>query len=481
MPLEDEAKAPQEGYGTEQAPLYDDIIASDAVPPSKYLQMRGNYLPKTRNIPFKVYKDRDYAAQELEHVWKKSWQFACREEEIPEVGDRVPYDVGPLSFMIVRTAPDTIKAFDNFCLHRGTRLCSGRSRVNTIRCPFHGWEWDTDGDLKNIPAQWDFPELDKSTCSLKEAKVDTWEGCVFINPDLNCGPLSDALGVMPEHFTNFSLKNRFTMLHTSKKVRANWKILFEGFLESYHVIETHPQISGYIGDINSRYDIFDDGKAKIGRFMSPIGVPSPLREDHITERDASITLMESFLGTLTDDSVPMPDYENMEDFGRKDVAEWKRQMLKATLGADCSHLSDAEMLDGIQYEMFPNFSPWLGEGFAVMYQFLPYGDNPNESVFNIRFMMPIPEGAPRPPAAEIVELDFDEFYNSLPEWGAMCEVYDQDMSNLPLMQQGIEGALARDPEATSKLAIYQEQRCAALFEFIEEKIAQGEAAAAAKG
>ena len=51
--------------------------------------------------------------------------------------------------------------------------------------------------------------------------------------------------------------------------------------------------------------------------------------------------------------------------------------MKNMLGADVSCWSDAEMLDSIQYAMFPNFGPWLGEGLPLMYQFLPYGDDPN--------------------------------------------------------------------------------------------------------
>lgn len=470
MTNQTQARKIQEGYGSEQSPIYDKIIASDAVPPPDYIKQRGNYLPGTDSIPFRVYVDPAYAALELEHVWKKCWQFACREEELPEIGSRLAYDVGPLSFMIVRTGDDSFAAYDNFCLHRGTRLCSFRSLVNSIRCPFHGWEWNIDGSMKNIPAEWDFPGVDKKSNGLKPVQLDRWGGCIFINPDPNCGPLSDALGILPEHFANFPLDNRFTVMHTRKKVRANWKILFEAFLESYHVPNTHPQISGYIGDINSRYDIFDDGKAKIGRFMSPIGVPSPLREDNITGRDAAITLMEQFVSTLDDGTLDMPDFKNIKDFGRKDVAAWKRDMMKVKFGADCSHLSDAEMLDGLQYEVFPNFSPWIGEGFAVMYQFRPYGDDPNHSMFDVRMTMPVPEGIPRPPAAKIAELDFDVPYSSRPEWGAMCQVYDQDMSNLPLMQEGIRAALARDKNAASKLATYQEQRCAALFEFVEGKI-----------
>ena len=108
----------QEGEGSEHSPLYDDIIQTDAQPLTDPVLARGNYLPENRSIPFSVYFDRAFANKELEHVWKKCWQFACREEEIPNSGDRLPYDVGPLSYLIVRTESGDIKAFLNSCKHR---------------------------------------------------------------------------------------------------------------------------------------------------------------------------------------------------------------------------------------------------------------------------------------------------------------------------------------------------------------------------
>ena len=460
----------QQGEGNDTAPLYDDVIADDAVPAPEILHQRGNYLPQNHQIPFARYTDPAYAQLENEHVWKKSWQFACREEELPNVGDCLPYDVGPLSFIITRTSEDSFAAYYNSCSHRGTRLVHKKSCVKEIRCRFHGWCYALDGKIKNVPGQWDFPYLESEQLDLATVAIDSWGGCLFINPDPNCGPLSDALGVIPEHFKHMNLEDRFTFLYFKKKIRCNWKVLFEGFLEAYHVAETHPQGAEYLGDVNSRYDIFDDGKAKIGRFMAAMGVPSPTTGT-TNRRESAIKVMEQLFATVENVDQAIPDYDSMPDFGRKDVAAWKREFFKTTYGVDRSHLSDAEMLDGIQYDMFPNFAPWLGEGFAVLYQFLPYGNDPNESIFGVRMTMPIADGAPRPPAADPVVLDFDTPFSTYPEWGAMNEVYEQDVMTLPMVQLGMQAA--ESSRSHSNLGLYQEQRCAMLHEFVEEKIKAG--------
>lgn len=460
-----------EGYSSKESPLFKDLLADDAGPLSAAIQARGDYRPAIDTIPFSTYTDRGYAALELEHVWRKTWQFVCREEDIPEVGDRLPYDVGPLSFIIIRTGAEEFKAFFNACLHRGTRLCNASEGGDEIKCPFHGWRWQVDGQLKRIPSKWDFPQVDESY-TLPEINIARWGGCLFVNPDPDAGPLEDALGVLPQHFAHFDLANRFTLVRTAKKIRANWKTVWAAFLEAYHVEETHFDAMHFTGDVNTQYDAFKTGGTVISRLITPSAVPSPLLQDKVTAREAAVTAVQSFAAAFGPDvPVPLPDHEAMEDFGRREVAAWRRESMQAMMGSDLNHLCDAEMLDSIQYAMFPNFGPWLGEGLPLMYQFLPLGDNPDESLFTVRLLAPIPDGTPRPPCPPLTTLDFDELFESLPEWGRIAHVFDQDMGNLPNIQRGMHAAAAARSQLT--LGRYQEQRVALMHEFVERCIAGG--------
>ena len=76
-------------------------------------------------IPAQNYVSEDFAKREAEHLWKKVWQMACREDEIPKVGDYYTYDIVDQSIIVIRTAPDEIKAFHNACPHRGRTLTEG--------------------------------------------------------------------------------------------------------------------------------------------------------------------------------------------------------------------------------------------------------------------------------------------------------------------------------------------------------------------
>ena len=80
-----------------------------------------------------------------ERLWPYVWQIACREEEIPKVGDFVTYDILDESVIVVRSKADQIRAYFNVCPHRGNRITEGCSHAKQFVCAYHGWRFGLDG------------------------------------------------------------------------------------------------------------------------------------------------------------------------------------------------------------------------------------------------------------------------------------------------------------------------------------------------
>lgn len=446
----------QQGAFTAVSPLYDVLIEADSRAVHPTVKERGAFAINLDTIPRDRYFSQEVADLERDHIWKKCWQFAARAEEIPQVGDRVEYNVAGMSFMIVRVTETTFKAFWNSCLHRGRKLCDEFGHGAQIKCPFHGWTWNVDGSLAEQPGAWDFPQAKKEELHLPEVACDTWGGNIFINPDADAGPLLDALGVLPQHFADYDFENRWAAIHVRKKVRSNWKICMEAFLEGWHLSETHPQAKSFNGDSNTLYDIWEDEHSQISRSITPSAVPSPELGDDADTRAAIIDMCKA----VTPPGIDLPDFDQIPVLGRAFAAEYRRGILTAMTGRDCSTLSDTEMLDAIQYYMFPNWFPWWGEGAPLFYQYMPIGDNPNECIMDIRFLLPLPANGQRPPAAQRIDLDFDDSYqeNNV-GFGLFDEVFDQDMGNVPAVQGG---AREGKPDQPFYFGRYQECRLRAL-------------------
>lgn len=459
--LKDDLDFPR-GFGTATAPEWRDLAARDSFPVPPTLLAENSPDLGRATIPASRYTSHDYHREEVEKIWKKTWQVACREEEIANVGDHFVYDVAGMSFIVVRTGEDSFKAFRNVCRHRGRQLvdCSGKGAKH-FRCAYHAWTWDIEGGLSFYPSPWDFPEVEKGSHDLQDVKLDRWGGFIFINPDPEAGPLADHLGSMPKHFDFWPLDKRFTLWHVRKTIRANWKVGIEAFLEGYHLAMTHPQALPSVAEHAAQYDIWQEGAAAFSRSTTPAAIPSYHSRDGSAE--GAIRDMWALLnGLRMEEAPPLPP----EIYDRATLAAWRRRALGEMTGADYSDQCDAMMLDSIQYWLFPNFCPWLGEGLPLTYVFRPNADSPDTCYMDAWMLIRSPDDAPPPPAPAIIELGPDDPFE--PHIGAMGLIFDQDDFNMPKVQDGMKNW----PDAIDgvTLARYQEIRIRFLHQVLEERL-----------
>jgi phenylpropionate dioxygenase-like ring-hydroxylating dioxygenase large terminal subunit len=432
------------GSARSPGPSYQDLLDADSRPenvPVTLRWQRNEHLGST-DIPRRRYVDRAYHELEKAHLWRKVWQMACREEDIPEVGDTLVYDICDLSILVVRSAPEEIKAFFNACLHRGRQLKERDGNNAELRCAFHGYCWNLDGSLKQIPCAWDFPHVEPSEWDLPAAQVGTWGGFVFVNPDPHAEPLDAFVGDLGEHFAKWPLEQRYKSVHVAKVFPANWKVVQEAFMEALHVVATHPQLLAGIGDANSQYD----WHGNYSRAITPNGTPSPHLADEPSQQEMFDAMTDRRL-----DEAPFVEL-GADDTARSTAGTGGRSRMARVLGARADELSDAELTDSIYFTLFPNLHPW-GAYNRITYRFRPYGDRHDMAVMECMFLDPWPEGEDKPPAVPIHWLAEDDDWTDAPELGMLARVFNQDSFNLPKVQKGL-ASLGKD----ITLANYQETK-----------------------
>lgn len=404
---------------------YQQLLDTDTHDVPEVLREESPRYLGSADIPIDRYTSRAWHDREKDRLWSRVWQFACREEHIPEVGDHIVYEIVDRSYIVMRSAPDTIKAFPNACLHRGRQLKQYDGRCSEIRCPFHGFAWHLDGALKQVPAQWDFPHIEPEAFSLPELQVGTWGGFVFVNPDPDAEPLESFLGGLVEQFERWGLDNRYVEAHVAKVIRANWKIAQEAFSEAFHVNATHPQILPYIGDTNSQVDIWDT----FSRVITPSATPSPL----ISWAPDAETMLRHALDVRIDESLPMEIPEGCT--AREVLADATRRRWRPVVGDLVDEWSDAEMVDNLDYTVFPNFHPW-GAFNRIVYRFRPNGDDHRSAIMECFFLAPF--DGERPAPAPVHRLGPDDPWTDADELGVLGKVFDQDVFNMERVQRGLE-------------------------------------------
>lgn len=453
MPARGEARAP--------GPTLHEQLLADPTPADAPLLVEAPVFLGDEDLPYEAYNSPTYAQAEYEHLWGKCWQWACHVDHIPEPGDYIVYDVGPYSALIARTEEGEIVAYYNACMHRGTQLRPPDSCgfAGQLKCPFHGWTWSLNGDLIEVPSQWDFPHVSAESHRLPKMPVGVWEGFVFVNFDQDAGPLTEYLGVLPEHWEAWGLADRYIETHLRKRLPCNWKAAAEAFIEAYHVRETHA--TGQAGDeVTAQYDVF---APNVSRFIHTIGMDGPERPVPRTEEEMLAHLTRNIRHGM--EPLDLPDGMRARDF----YARLAQERMGEQYERDFSHLSESITLDSIEYFLFPNAFFFPGLTLPMVYRFRPDPDDVDISYFELLMMRPRPADGPAPAPPDVIELDIDDSYTKAAALGGLGRVYDQDTANMAAQTRGFKASLKRG----QTLGNYQESRVRHLQLRVRECIETG--------
>ena len=168
------------------------------------------------------------------------------------------------------------------------------------------------------------------------------------------------------------------------------------------------------------------------------------------------------LDTRVDAPTPLTlaDGQTMRALG----AELSRARWRPIVGDKVDSMSDAEMMDSLDYTVFPNFHPW-GAFNRIVYRFRPNGNDHRTAIMECLFLSPFKGERPKP--AEVHWLRADEKFSDAAELGMLGKVFDQDLFNMPNVQIGLESTFK--PGVT--LANYQESKVRWLHDKITEWVA----------
>ncbi|MEZ5143487.1 MAG: aromatic ring-hydroxylating dioxygenase subunit alpha [Acidimicrobiales bacterium] len=374
-------------------------------------------------LPKQRYVDPGFFELEAELLWPRVWQMACRLEEIPEAHDFVEYEVLDQSVVVVRTEDLGVRAFQNACRHRGVKVAEGRGRCQDgFTCPFHGWCYAPDGTNTFVSRARTFSDHNREPgeLDLTPVRCETWGGCAWINLDPEAPPLRQCL----EPFASILDTWRFESLRAewwyACRLPVNWKLAIEAFVESYHVVETHPQLV-----IPTRYGLRQDQPFDPQAFIeADIQYLRAMNEGMAGMVHADdVRIAESLRGT----ELPADAASARETWNRTlndAVTSWHRER-----GADIPDINELAA-QGINLEFFqgfPNFFVLPMYSSASSYRFRPLG--PEETLMEIWSLTRPREGevreSPAPP--EPWEPD-DARWPPIPA---------QDFSNLPKQQRGL--------------------------------------------
>lgn len=188
------------------------------------------------------YVDVAHLQRETESLFRIDPLVIGHASECANPRDVLARDVAGVPVLIARQRDGSLRAFLNVCRHRGSKVeleeCSQR---NSFSCPYHAWTYRLDGTLANIPHANDFGYIDRDEHSLVGLPIVERHGLLWVG--LTPGATIDVEGHLgadlDAELAAYGLDGFVVERSETRLIEMNWKVVVDGFLETYHLGVLH--------------------------------------------------------------------------------------------------------------------------------------------------------------------------------------------------------------------------------------------------
>ena len=203
-----------------------------------------------KGLPAWTYNSDELTQLEMKQLFLRSWRFVCHVSDIPTPGDYQCFEMADERAVVVRDQDGQVRAFHNVCRHRASRVV-GEDKGHCGKafiCPFHGWSYNLDGTLKNIPKADSFPPIDKQEFGLKSLDCEVWHGMTFIRFGGDGPAVSELFAQAAEEIGLYRIEDMQPLDDPYQyQFDLDWKAVLDIDNEGYHVPIGHPELFDLVG------------------------------------------------------------------------------------------------------------------------------------------------------------------------------------------------------------------------------------------
>src|ERR1700761_4866924 len=155
--------------------------------------------------------------------------------ELPHPGTYCTKTVMGRSVLLTRNTQGTVRAFENVCLRRQSRVADGCGAARRLACPYHAWTYDLDGTLVGVPGKEGFPGTRSGSATLTELAATECAGFLWISLERDATlDIPGFLGPLGDELESWGI-GRWSPLGEKVLDRPiNWKLAIDTFAENYH-------------------------------------------------------------------------------------------------------------------------------------------------------------------------------------------------------------------------------------------------------
>jgi len=204
-----------------------------------------------KSLPGWTYTNKAFFELEKTELILKNWQLVCHLSNISKPGDFFTFEIFNERIFVIRDENNNVKAFHNFCSHRGTKLidkisgtCNGK-----ITCPYHAWGYDFKGNLIKVPYESQFNGLNKKNYSLQSVELEIFQGFVFVKLlESDVPSVHEQFKPYIQEIEQYKLEELQPLGRVTMRPRnVNWKQIADNYVDALHIPVAHPGLSSLVG------------------------------------------------------------------------------------------------------------------------------------------------------------------------------------------------------------------------------------------
>jgi choline monooxygenase len=316
-------------------------------------------LAEAYTIPAPWYTDPRVADLELKNVFSRNWQAVGRKDQVAKAGDYITATVANEPVVVVRGSDNVLRAFYNVCRHHAmTVMNQPCGHAQHLRCPYHGWTYNLEGELRGMTEFEGVKNFDRADNGLVPIKVETWENFVFVNLDPHAGTLHDYLGALVALAKPLGFGGLTFVERRSYVLNCNWKVYVDNFLDGgYHVPHMHKGLNSVLD--YTKYTIENVDRTCVQ--ASPVSVDSSSETSAANTRKGDrafyfwqypnfmLNWYEGYLDTNLVLPMGAGKCEVIFDFYFGDVSEDNMAYIRESMGvSELVQQEDIVICDGVQ-------------------------------------------------------------------------------------------------------------------------------------
>ena len=192
------------------------------------------------SLPAVAYYSQAILDEEITNLFHTNWLGLGRADRFIQPGQFETMEIAGVPVLLINDRGGKLHAFNNACRHRGARLLDGEGKCRTIRCPFHGWTYNTNGECAAASHMEDSQVFDKAQLGLVEFAIEIHAGFVFVCFASEPPSFEAHIGDFDQYHNPWPLVELVSTRRQSFEVACNWKIFLDVFNEYYHLPYVHP-------------------------------------------------------------------------------------------------------------------------------------------------------------------------------------------------------------------------------------------------